>query len=54
MKEMQEDPGLIPESRRSPWSRKWQFIPVFLPGEPPWTEEPGGLWPMGSQRDGHD
>ena len=20
----------------------------------PWTEEPGGLQPMGSQRDGHD
>ena len=24
--------------------------PVFLPGESPWTEEPGGLQPMGSQR----
>ena len=20
----------------------------------PWTEEPGGLWPMGSQRVGHN
>ena len=24
--------------------------PVFLPGESPWTEEPGGLQPMGPQR----
>ena len=27
---------------------------IFLPGEPPWTEEPGGLQPMGSQRVGHN
>ena len=27
---------------------------VFLPGESPWTEEPGGLQPMGWQRVGHD
>ena len=26
----------------------WQ---VFLPGESPWTEEPGGLQSMGLQRD---
>ena len=24
-----------------------QSIPVFLPGESPWTEEPGGLQSMG-------
>ena len=24
--------------------------PVFLPGESPWTEEPGGIQSMGSQR----
>ena len=35
------------------WSRKWQPTPVFLPGESPWTEEPGGLQSMGSQRVGH-
>ena len=29
--------------------RAWQPTPVFLPGESPWTEEPGGLQPMGSQ-----
>ena len=27
---------------------------VFFPGESPWTEEPGGLQSMGSQRAGHD
>ena len=34
--------------------RKWQPTPVFLPGEAPWAEEPGGLQSMGSQRVGHD
>ena len=24
-----------------PWKRAWQPIPVFLPGEAPWTEELG-------------
>ena len=37
-------PGFgIPSSERLP-------TPVFLPGEPPWTEELGGLWAMGSER----
>ena len=27
------DMGSIPGSGRSPWSRKWQPIPVFLPGK---------------------
>ena len=27
---------------------------IFLPGESPWTEEPGGLQSMGLQRVGHD
>ena len=31
-----------------------QPTPVFLPGESPWTEEPGGQQSMGSQRVGHD
>ena len=26
-----------------PWTRAWQPTPVFLPGESPWIEEPGGL-----------
>ena len=33
-----------------PWRRAWQPTPVFLPGESPWTVEPGGLQ---SQRVGH-
>jgi len=37
-----------------PWRRAWQPTPVFLPGESPWTEEPGGLQFIGSQRVGHD
>ena len=32
------------------WRRAWQPTPVFLPGDSPWTEEPGGLQSMGSQR----
>ena len=37
-----------------PWRRESQPTPVFLPGESPWTEEPGGLQSMGSQRVRHD
>ena len=40
--------------RKIPWRRKWQPTPVFLPGESPWTEEPGELQSMGSQRVRHD
>ena len=32
----------------------WQPTPVFLPGEFAWTEEPGRLQSLGSQRVGHD
>ena len=32
-----------------PWRKEWQPTPVFLLGKIPWTEEPGGLWSMGSQ-----
>ena len=46
--------GFDPWVRKSPWRRKWQPTPGFLPGESPWTEEPGGLQSMGSQRVGHD
>ena len=34
--------------------RTWQPTPVFLPGESPRTEEPGGLQSMGLQRVQHD
>ena len=36
-----------------PWRRVWQPTPVFLPGESPWTKEPGRLQANGSQRVGH-
>ena len=32
-----------------PWRRAWQPIPVSLPGESAWAEEPVGLQSMGSQ-----
>ena len=37
-----------------PWRRARQPTLVFLPGESPWTQEPGGLQSMGSQRVGHN
>jgi len=36
------------------WRRKWQLTPVFLPGKSPWTQKPGGLQSVGSQRVRHD
>ena len=36
------------------WRRAWQPTPVFLPRESPWTEGPGRLQSIGSQRVGHD
>ena len=39
---------LDPWSQKTPWRRKWQPTPVFLP-EFPLTEEPGGLQSTGSQ-----
>ena len=40
--------------KEEPLDEKWQPTPVFLPGNIPWTEEPGGLQSMGSQRVGPD
>ena len=37
-----------------PRRRAWQPTPVFLTGESSWTEEPGTLQSMGSQRVGHE
>ena len=48
-----EDLGLIPRLGRFPW-RAWQPTSVFLPRESSWTEEPGRLQSMKSQRVGHD
>ena len=36
-------PGFDPWVGKIPWRRERQPTPVFLPGEFPWTEEPGGL-----------
>ena len=48
-----EDPGLIPGLGRAP--KEGDGDPLQCPClETPWTEEPGGLQPMGSQRAGHD
>ena len=38
----------------SPGGGNGKPIPVFLPGKIPWTEEPGGLQSIGSQRIRHD
>ena len=46
-------PGFDPWVGKIFWRRAWQPTPVFLPGEPPWTEEPGGLQSTGSWRVGH-
>ena len=46
--------GFDPWVGKIPWRRSWQPTPVFLPGESPWTEEPGGLQSIGLQRIGHD
>jgi len=35
------------------WRREWQSTPVFA-WRIPWTEEPGGLQSVRSQRVGHD
>ena len=44
-------PGFNAWVGKIPWKRAWQPTPVFLPGESPWTEEPGGLQSMESQSD---
>ena len=46
--------GFDPWVGKIPWRRAWQPTPVFLLGESPWTEEPGGLQSMGSQRVRHN
>ena len=33
-----------------PWTTVWQPTSVFLPGESPWTDEPGGLQPIGCKQ----
>ena len=47
-------PGFNPWVWKISQRRAWQPTLEFLPGEPPWTEEPGWLWSMGLQRVRHD
>ena len=47
-------PRFEPWVRKMPWRREWLPSPAFLPGNSPWTEEPGGLQSMGFQRVRHD
>ena len=47
-------PGFISWVGKTFWKRVCQPTPVFLHGESPWSEEPGGLQSIGSQRMGHD
>ena len=42
-------PGFHPWVGKIPWRRAWQPTPVFLPGETPWTAEPGRLQSTVSQ-----
>ena len=47
------DPGLIPESE-DPLEKEMATHSSILAWRSPWTEKPGGLQSMGSQRVGHD
>ena len=47
------DARLIPGSGRSLWEEVTTHSSI-LAWEIPWTEEPGGLQSMGSQRAGHN
>ena len=47
------DPGSDPGLGRASGEGNGNTL-LFLPGKSPWTEEPGRLQSMGSQRVGHD
>ena len=47
------DAGLIPGLGRSPGEGIATYSSI-LAWRIPWTEDPGGLQSIGSQRDGHD
>ena len=49
-----EKHGFDPCAKKIPWRRAWQPSLVGLTGESPWTEKPGGLQSIESQRVGHD
>ena len=45
---------VISDIKKVPLGRAWQPIPVFLTGESPLTEEPGGYGPWDYKEVGHD
>ena len=45
--------GFDPWVRKISWRKARQPTPGFLPGESPWTEDPGELQSIGSHRMGH-
>ena len=47
-------PGFDPWVRKIPWRRKWQSIPVFLPGESHGQRSLAGYSPWGHKRVRHD
>ena len=53
VQELQETHGFDPCIGKISWNRAWQPTPVFLPGESPWTKEPGKLQAIGLQRVEH-
>ena len=46
--------GFDPKVGKIPWRRTWQTHSSIFAWRIPWTEEPGGLQCMGSQRVGND
>ena len=48
------DPGFDPWAEKILWRKEWLPTPVFFAWRIPWTEDPGGLHSMGSQRQGHN
>ena len=47
-------PGFHPWVGKIPWRRKWQLIPVFLPGKSYGRRSLEGCSPWGLQRVGHN
>ena len=62
VKNLPANAGFVHWAGKIPWRRAWQSTPVFffffhtsiLDGRIPWTEEPGGLQSMWSQRVQHN
>ena len=48
------DVASTPESGRSPWRRKWQHMPVLLPGKSHGQRSLASYSPWGCKRIGHN